>query len=251
MLSMVFLMHCNQITCQLKGNNSPSWDLKNFEVFTCSHLLCWFRGAYFFRELRDQSLPPWCHSSRGVLNVPSSSVLKRAFAALTETAAQHLSKSQNTAVVLWQRSLILVLPLQRFLIAYQSKSGLMVNCCFRWELILGLGSLRNWSILNSRVFNPLGDKTISHPFVGANYSKDCQLPLVKIKKWTSQWILDLSLWNMTKFVKDLSWYTSWDGEQARVDFMHRFAKKMPGKKWNTHIYIYIYVLPWWFTIKNG
>ena len=161
--------------------------------------------------------------------------------------------SLMAAVVVPQSSLILVLAnaLQRFLIAYQSKSGLMVNCCFRWELILGLGSLRNWSILNSRVFNPLGDKTISHPFVGANYSKDCQLPLVKIKKWTSQWILDLSLWNMTKFVKDLSWYTSWDGEQARVDFMHRFAKKMPGKKWNTHIYIYIYVLPWWFTIKNG
>lgn len=35
---------------------------------------------------------------------------------------------------------------------------------------------------------------------------------------------------MTKFVKDLSWYTSWDGEQAQVDFMHRFAKRNAWKK---------------------
>lgn len=151
-----------------------------------------------------------------------------------------------TAVVLWQRSLILVLPLQRFLIAFQSKSGLMVNCCFRWELLLGLGSLRNWSILNSRVFNPLGDKNHFPPFCWCKLFQNYQLPLVKIKKWTSQWILDLSLWNMTKFVKDLSWYTSWDGEQTQVDFMHRFAEKDAWRKVK-----HIYVLPWWFTIKNG
>ena len=96
MLSMVFLMHCNQITCQLKGNNPSSWDLKNFEVFTCQPPSLVPLHAYFFCELRDRSLPPWCHSSRGVLNVPSSSVLKRAFAALTETAAQDLSKSPDS-----------------------------------------------------------------------------------------------------------------------------------------------------------
>lgn len=161
-------MHCNQITYQLNGNDSSSWDLKNREVFTCSHLLRWFRCMRISsNELRDQSLPLWCHSSRGVSQVKIFvSVEMSLCSADRNIAAQDLSKSQNTVVVLWQRCVILFVAdaLQRFLIVCQSKSGLMVNCCFRWVLILGLGSLRNWSILNSRVFNPLGDKNHFPPF---------------------------------------------------------------------------------------
>ena len=250
MLWIVFLMHCNQITCQLKGNNPPSWDLKNFEVFTCSTsfvgsvvrissmssethgcaemskcaasstVICESRRArekacacwdldskivsvytfgaveanrFYFKIFKITS--PWaahlswsmlvkrikahrskiiphktrkrdlhrCHSSRG--GVFQVKILVSVEMSLCSTDTNSLSASVQVSwqLLSFHKALEFFAIFNQWLLQMNHiASPAHIEICRHIQseqkfLILGLGSLRKWSIRNSRVFNPLGD----------------------------------------------------------------------------------------------